>query len=69
MVGLKRIVAALALVAVIVALAPLHADVADCYDRVLANCNAALDDASWWEKPAVGLLCTGMLAGCGFDAL
>jgi hypothetical protein len=39
----------------------------DCYDRVLANCDDALEAASWWEKPAVGIFCTGMLAGCVGD--
>ena len=43
--------------------------VADCYERVLAMCNEALENAKWWEKPAIGLLCTGMLAGCAAEAL
>jgi hypothetical protein len=43
--------------------------VADCYAEVMDTCNDALEDASWWEKPAVGLFCTGMLAGCGFEAI
>jgi hypothetical protein len=41
----------------------------DCYQEVLATCNDALEDASWWEKPAIGLFCTGMLAGCAFESL
>ena len=48
---------------------PLFArDTVDCYDRVIAMCDDALDDARFWEKPAIGLFCTGMLAGCGFDS-
>jgi hypothetical protein len=43
--------------------------VATCYDKVMGSCNEALEASSWWEKPAVGLLCTGMLAGCGFEAI
>jgi hypothetical protein len=43
--------------------------VADCYERVLAMCNEALENAKWWEKPAIGVLCTGMLAGCTAEAL
>jgi hypothetical protein len=38
--------------------------VADCYERVMIMCVDALDEARWWEKPAVGLLCTAMLGGC-----
>jgi len=41
----------------------------DCYDEVLSTCNDALEEASWWEKPAVGLFCTGMLAGCAFESI
>jgi hypothetical protein len=41
----------------------------DCYDSVLSSCADALDEARWWQKPAVGVLCTGMLVGCGLEAL
>jgi hypothetical protein len=41
----------------------------DCYDSVLSSCADALEEARWWEKPAVGFICTGMLMGCGLDAL
>lgn len=43
--------------------------VAECYAEVLERCDEALEESAWWEKPAVGLICTGMLAGCGFEAL
>lgn len=38
--------------------------VEDCYDRVLERCDAALAEAKWYEKIAIGALCTGLLAGC-----
>ena len=41
----------------------------DCYNDVMETCDDALEASSWWQKPAVGLLCTGMLAGCGFEAI
>ena len=41
----------------------------DCYREVLFACADALEEASWWEKPAVGLFCTGMLAGCAFESI
>jgi hypothetical protein len=43
--------------------------VEDCYDEVLTLCNDALEDSAWWQKPAVGLFCTGMMAGCAFEAI
>jgi len=43
--------------------------VEECYDEVLTLCDDALEDSAWWQKPAVGLFCTGMLAGCAFEAL
>lgn len=43
--------------------------VEDCFNEVLALCDDALEEASWWEKPAVGLFCTGMMAGCGFESI
>lgn len=41
-----------------------RSEVADCYDRVLAMCGEALEDANWIESVGVGVLCVGMLAGC-----
>jgi len=43
--------------------------VSDCYERVLERCDAALSNASWWEKPALGIMCTGLLGGCTGDIL
>lgn len=43
--------------------------VEDCYDKVLRTCDQALEESAWWEKPAVGLLCTLMLGGCAFEAI
>ena len=43
--------------------------VEDCYDDVLMLCDDALEDSAWWQKPAVGLFCTGMLTGCAFEAI
>lgn len=38
--------------------------VAECYEKVLAMCSDAMDGAKWYEKFAIGLMCSGMLAGC-----
>lgn len=38
--------------------------VQDCYEKVLAWCVAAMEDANWLQKFAIGELCTGMLVGC-----
>lgn len=44
---------------------PAAADpVSDCYNAVLDKCAAAMEDAAWYEKFALGVLCSGMLAGC-----
>jgi hypothetical protein len=44
---------------------PLAAEtVADCYDKVLTKCADAMDGAKWYEKVALGILCSAMLAGC-----
>ena len=44
---------------------PASADpVSDCYNAVLDRCAEALEDARWYEKVAIGILCTGLLAGC-----
>ena len=44
---------------------PLAAEtVADCYDKVLTKCADAMDGARWYEKVALGILCSAMLAGC-----
>lgn len=41
--------------------------VSDCYDKVLATCNDAMDDANFLERFSLGLVCTGMLVGCGLE--
>lgn len=44
---------------------PLAAEtVSECYNRVVERCDTALSNAAWWEKPAVGIMCTGLLGGC-----
>ncbi|HSL69615.1 MAG TPA: hypothetical protein VK864_05195 [Longimicrobiales bacterium] len=43
--------------------------ISECYDRVLTDCTEALDGARWWEKPAIGAICTLMLAGCSSNGL
>lgn len=49
----------------VAAAAPLAAEtVSECYFRVIAECDEALANAKWWEKPAVGVLCAGMMGGC-----
>lgn len=65
-----RKTALLSVVAVSTSFSPLVAQEAsnryqDCLDNVIAWCDRALEESSWWEKPAVGVACTGMLAGCG----
>ena len=48
---------------------PLAAEtVADCYEKVLDKCAYAMDGARWYEKVAIGILCSAMLAGCNTTA-
>jgi len=37
----------------------------DCFRDVLADCKEAMDGASYVERVAIGVICTGMLALCG----
>jgi hypothetical protein len=39
--------------------------VEQCVNRVTRDCDAALADSNWFEKVAVGIVCTGMYAACG----
>ena len=39
--------------------------VSECQGRVIFECADALSDANWVEKVAIGVVCTGRLAGCG----
>ena len=41
----------------------------DCFWEVMHRCDDALEAAAWWEKPAVGFFCTGMVAGCAFESI
>jgi len=43
-------------------------EVTDCYWEVMEACDDALEASNWIQKIAVGALCTGLLAGCGFEA-
>lgn len=38
--------------------------VSECYDKVTWDCHQAMKEAKWFEKIALGAVCTGMLAGC-----
>ena len=49
---------------------PVLADsVSECYDQVLSACDDALEQSRWWQKPAVGAFCAGMMVGCGLEGL
>ncbi len=37
----------------------------DCVQDMVAWCDRALEISSWWEKISVGIVCTGMIGGCG----
>lgn len=43
--------------------------VADCYETIIHQCADAMEDANYLERFSLGLMCTGMLAGCGFEAI
>lgn len=62
----QRIVATVSLgLALAGTASPIAAETAaDCYEKVLKMCSEALDGARWYEKAAIGVMCTGMLAGC-----
>lgn len=45
--------------------APLAAEtVSQCQERVIANCADAMEDANVFERVALGVFCSGLLAGC-----
>ncbi|MFH1763560.1 MAG: hypothetical protein ABIF09_05140 [Gemmatimonadota bacterium] len=49
---------------------PLFAsDTTDCLEAVLELCEDALEASRWWEKPAVGVFCSLMMAACGVEAI
>lgn len=39
--------------------------VEQCVNRVMRDCDRALADSNWFEKIAVGIVCTGMYIACG----
>lgn len=43
--------------------------VEDCYNAVLDRCAAAMEDANIVERFALGVICSGMLAGCAGKAV
>jgi len=44
-------------------------DVFDCYTDVIESCDDALASSNWLQKIAVGVMCSGMMAGCGLEAI
>jgi hypothetical protein len=46
--------------------APLLAEetVTQCQDRIISECARAMEDSNWAERVALGIVCTGRLAGC-----
>lgn len=46
---------------------PLFAGPAECYDKVIADCAAAMEDSNFLVDIAIGDVCALMLAGCAFD--
>jgi hypothetical protein len=44
-------------------------EITDCYWEVMDSCDDALRNSNWFESIGVGMICAGMLAGCGFEAL
>ena len=43
--------------------------VGECQERVIESCAEAMEDARFYERVAVGLLCTGLLVGCSANIL
>jgi hypothetical protein len=39
--------------------------VQECTERVIRDCDRALADSNWFEKVAVGIVCSGMYLACG----
>ena len=61
----RAIMTAVAVTALATAARPLAAQtVAECYEKVLTMCAEAMEDAKWYEKAALGVVCTAMLVGC-----
>lgn len=53
-----------ALVLSLTLVSPLAAEDTACYDYWLFKCDAALKEANWAEKIAIGAYCTALLASC-----
>jgi hypothetical protein len=61
----RAVMTAVAVTALATAARPLAAQtVAECYEKVLTLCAEAMDGANAFEKFALGVVCTAMLAGC-----
>ncbi|MGI8400929.1 MAG: hypothetical protein ACR2NS_04905 [Gemmatimonadaceae bacterium] len=43
---------------------PMAVKASPCTDSVIADCGAAMADANWIQRIALGDLCAGLLAGC-----
>ena len=41
----------------------------DCYWEVIESCDDALEESNWFQKIGVGVICAGLLTGCGLEAL
>ncbi len=56
-----------ALTLTVASASPLLAEetVGQCIERVTRDCDAALADSNWFEKVAVGIVCSGMYLACG----
>lgn len=46
--------------------APLLAEetITDCQNRIIFECAQAMEDSNWAERIALGIVCTGRIAGC-----
>lgn len=45
--------------------APLAAEtIAECQERIIADCAEAMEDANWLEKWALGVFCTARMLAC-----
>lgn len=64
---IMRTVGALALSLTLVS--PLAAQHQSCVDTWIAYCDAALAEANYLEKVAIGIFCTGMLATCPVQSI
>lgn len=47
--------------------APGYASTESCYDKVIMDCANAMEDSRWYERFALGVICSGLLAGCALS--